>query len=146
MGQIAKSLGTPVPFEFDGQTYQVSPWTFGILGQFEVYLEEQALINLKRMKPFLTDDEFKDLAHKTKQDLDKGKYTFGNNDTKDVLNSNKHLKVLAHLCLQAANPSLPQGLMNRLEQDREKFEELIAKMFEANSDPNVEEPKTSTTT
>lgn len=141
MGQIARSLGTPKTFEFEGKSYKISPWTYDILARFEDYLETDALRNMKKMRPYLTDEEYKDLAHKTRQDLDSDRYTFGGEAIKEQLKSTSHLKVLTLFCLQIEHPQLDLNFFKEVEKEPEKFQELIELMFEANADPNVQDPK-----
>lgn len=138
MGQIAKSLGIGSQFEYQGAVYKVSPWTYKVLGEFEAYLENEALRNMRKMRPYLTDSEYQELARKTRQDLESGKYTFGSDTIKEHLNSMRHLIALTTLCVQKNHPEFQREALERMfDEDKEKFNEVIGAMFEANADPNA---------
>ena len=142
MGQISKALGMGSQFEWKGSTYKMSPWTYRVLGEFEVYFQEQALLNTKKFRPMLTDEEYRDLVHRTKKDVDAGVYTFGGEEVGRALQSTKYLKYLAWLSLRPNHPDIT------LEWVEEVFGEdpelLLGKMNEANADPKVKDPKTTT--
>lgn len=138
MGEISKALATPVTFQYKSQTYQLSPWNFGILGEFEVYLQDEALRNLKKMRKVLTEDEFVKLASETRKDIDKGSYTFGGPLVQEALGSFKHFGYLVFLCLRDNHPEINYPWV--LELLQEEGEMVAQKMTEANSDPNRKTP------
>lgn len=53
MGSYSKALGMPVPYEFDGQTYQVGPVDGITKGLFESWMKAEAWDNLSRLKPLV---------------------------------------------------------------------------------------------
>lgn len=142
MGQMSQALALGALFEYQGQTYRVSPWTYRIMGDFELYLQNVAIKNCRRLRPILTEQEYEDLVHKTKKDLDIGTYTFGNPAVQEALQSAVHLRQLLLLCLQKNHPELKMEWIDKIaEEDTDKFQELMDKMNEANADPNVQTPE-----
>ena len=141
MGQIAKALGAGANFEFKGVHYKMAPWTYRILGEFELFLQEKALRNMRKMRSFLTSEEYNELVKETRRDLDVGLYTFGSDKVKQALQSSENLKRLIFLCIQVGHSEISEELVQDM-WDTEA-EMLLQKMDEANSDPNPRKPETT---
>lgn len=138
MGDIARALGTPSEFQYQGRVYKISPWTYGILGEFEVYLQDCALRTMKRMKKFLDTEDYAALAAKTRQEIDIGLYTFGSKRVQEALDSHIHFAYLVMLCLRENHPDVTLPWVQQLLRD--EGEMIASKVAEANSDPNQKTP------
>lgn len=139
MGATSAGLALGAVFEFKGKEYRISPWTYEIMGNFELYLQECALKNMRRMRELLTDEEYASLINQTRKDLDVGLYTFGNDAVSDALKSRLHLNRLILMCIQVNHPDITENTVN--EMIVEIGDILLEKMNEANADPNVKGPK-----
>lgn len=134
MAEISKSLGLGSVFEHDGKTYTCSPWTFRIQGEFERYLEDNAIQKVKLMKPNLTDDEYKNLITSVHKDIASGQYSFGSELVSKAISTLVHFRVLFFLCLRVNHPEVNMAFVDDLLKSR--LEEMMEKVSEANSDPN----------
>lgn len=143
MAEISKSLGLGSVFEHDGKTYNCSPWTFKIQGEFERYLEDFAIQKVRLMKPSLTDEEYKSLVSSVHKDIASGQYSFGGETVSKAIGTLVHFRVLFFLCLRVNHPEVSMAFVDELLKNR--LEEMMEKVSEANLDPNPKslDPTTS---
>lgn len=135
MGQIAKALGLGSEFEFQGQTYRLSPWSFKIQSEFELYLEGQAVKAVHRMRPHLSDEEYREQLDSVRRDIVRGEYTFGSESVAKAYTATPHMKYLLFLMLRDNHPDIKKDLVDQIVEER--FEEAIAAMALANADPTT---------
>jgi hypothetical protein len=143
MAEISRALGLGSSFEHKGKTYTCSPWTYKIQGEFERYLEEYAIRTAKRMRQFLTQDEYSDLVAKTQKDIAEGYYAFGSPPCMRAMQTLTHFKKILHLCLSPNHPDIEMETVDELVQNR--LEEMMSKVGEANQDPNPNGPEAAQT-
>ncbi len=141
MGQISQSLGVGPEFEYDGKTYRLSPWTYRIQGEFERYLEDFAMRTVRRMKPYTTDPEYRELLASVHRDVASGFYNFGGKAASEAMGTLSHLQYLVLLCLKPGYPEVTPELVQKMFET--KLEELMQKIGEANNDPNRTGPQVS---
>lgn len=143
MAEISKSLGLGSVFEHEGKTYTCSPWTFRIQGEFERYLEDNAIQKVKLMKPNLTEEEYKSLVASVHKDIASGQYSFGSETVSKAISTLVHFRVLFFLCLRVNHPEVNMQFVDELLKNR--LEEMMEKVSEANHDPNPKslDPTTS---
>jgi len=134
VAEISKSLGLGSVFEHDGKTYTCSPWTFKIQGEFERYLEDNAIQKAKLMKPNLSETEYKNLLAGVHKDIASGQYSFGSETVSKALSTLVHFRVLFFLCLRVNHPEITMQFVDDLLKTR--LEEMMEKVTEANLDPN----------
>jgi hypothetical protein len=144
MGAVSLALGQGTEFTFKDQTYKISPWTYKIQGQFETYLEKEAIQSAQRMGKLLGPDQAQALLNKVHDDIVKKKYTFGSALVAEALNTIAHQEYLFWLMLRINHPEVTLDLV------REMFEADLEAMYramnEANADPQkTESPKESPT-
>lgn len=143
MAEISKSLGLGSIFEYQGKTYTCSPWTFKIQGEFERYLEEHAIQKVKLMKPSLNEEEYRSLVSSVHKDIASGAYSFGGEAVSKSISTMVHFRVLLLLCLRVNHKEITMTIVDDLV--KERLEEMMAKVSEANSDPNIESLDSTTT-
>jgi len=139
MAEISKALGLGSTFEHQGKSYTCSPWTYKIQGEFERYLEEYAVKAAKRMRQYLTQQEYGDLIAQTQKDIAEGYYAFGNGPCMRAMQTLTHFKKILHLCLSVNHPEIEMETVDELVQNR--LEEMMEKVGEANQDPNPNGPE-----
>jgi hypothetical protein len=135
MGLVAKALGAGSEFTFRGETYRLSPWSFKIQGDYETYLEEQAVRSIRRFQKIFPKDEYESALQRVLRDVTAGVYTFGSEVVQDSLRSLPHLTHLTWLMLREHHPKVTKSLVE--EMYREQLEELMLAVSEANADPTV---------
>lgn len=138
MSSIAAALGVGPTFDYQGTAYRLSPWTYKIQAEFERYLEDQALRTVKRMRPYCNDVEYRDLLSAVSRDIASGYYNFGGEAVNRAMGTITHLKTLLLLCLKPNHPTISPEIVDGIVQ--EKLDEVMAKMSEANADPNRTAP------
>ena len=143
MGQIAKALGQGSNVTYKGQTYKVSPWKYKVLGEFEKYLEENALAKMRMMRRALEQDEYDKFVVATHRDIASGVYTFGSPETQKALNSRQHFEYLFYLCVLDNHPGLPYEFVREMVAEL-GIETVMEKVTEANADPTQPTSRTST--
>lgn len=134
MGEINRALGRGSSIEFKGKTYSLSPWTYGIQGDFEKHMEGEAIKSAKKMRPYLAREEYMELLKEVQRDITCGVYSFGSQTLGKALDSLPHFKVLLLLMLTVSQPDTTMALVDDLV--NEKLEEVMQKMTEANADPS----------
>jgi len=139
MAEISRALGLGSSFEHDGKTYTCSPWTYKIQGEFERYLEDHAVRIAKRMRQYLTAEEYSDLIAKTQKDIAEGYYAFGSPPCMRAMQTLTHFKKILFLCLTPNHPEIEINIVDELVQSR--LEEMMNKVGEANNDPNPNGPE-----
>ena len=143
MGQISKALGIGCQFSYGGQIYKLTSWKYRILGEFEVHLQEQAFRTMRRMRSYLTDEEYKDLVARTRRDVDMGVYSFGSPEVSRALDSRTNFEHLFYLCLRENHPEVTPELVAEMA-DGLGLEFMAERVSEANTDPTS--PKSPTNT
>ncbi len=134
MSEHSKALATPVTFQYGGKTWNLSPWNYGIIGEYEVYLQDTAIRTCRRFSKYHSDEQMALLMSKTRKDIDTGVYTFGSDEVKETFNSYVHFSYMIYLCLRDNHPEVTYELAR--EMVKEVSELLQEKIMEANSDPN----------
>ena len=142
MAEISKALGLGSTFDFNGKTYTCSPWTYRIQGEFERYLEDHAMKTVNKMRQYLTESEYGELVTKTHKDIAEGYYAFGSEPCMRAMQTLTHFKKVLHICLLPKHPDIDMNTVDELVQNR--LEEMMAKVGEANSDPNPNGPEMTT--
>ncbi len=144
MGQTSRTLGQGTSFEFEGNTYTMSPWTYEIQGRFEQHLEDEATRVALRQGKLMAPEERADLLERVNSKIVAGKYTFGSDTVLEALQSPRHAAVLLLLCLQPNHPNV--GLDIAKSMVKKDWEQVIARMNEANADPTKSAGKAEETT
>lgn len=141
----AKDLGKACPFEFEGETYLLSPWNYDIQAEYENYLTAKAYARLRAARVELG-PEYEDERAALRRDIDSGEYEFGQNLVMKSLKSLRNLKHLMYLCFAYSHQQdrltskVTPVLIEQIAKNDEKFTELATLMAEMNSDPNREPP------
>ncbi len=135
MGQVSKALGAGSEFEFQGHTYIISPWSYAIQASYERYLEAEAVRALQRLRPHLSDEDYKAQLTDIRRDIVNGEYTFGSEAVAKTMTVLTHLKQLLFLMLQVNHPDIKKDLVDQMVQ--EELDKVMQSMAEANSDPTV---------
>lgn len=146
MGAVAQALAQPVPFEFEGKSYQVSPWTFEIQGLFERYLEREAIAACDRNARYLSPEMHQRVLQGVLQDIGSQQYTWGTERVGKALDSAKNVKYIFWLCLKKFDQSVTQDLVERM--SKEHYIDMVRSMNLANGATPVpnDEPGSTTMT
>ncbi len=139
MGSISDALGQGSEWKFKDKTYKVKPWTLGVQGRFERYLEGHALAGLQRIKAALPAEEYRDQLSRHFKDVATGEYSWGGERLAKALQSIPHVKQLFFMMLED-NEGITKELVD--EMVNTKLEEIYDQMNAANPDPNSETPET----
>lgn len=138
MGEVAKALGVGPELTCKGKSYRLSPLTFEMQAQFEVWLEKRAVEAAKRAARYFTPAEAKEMMAQTMRDIAAGVYSFGGKVCADAAGSLHGLKFLVYLSLLPENPDVTEALVDELFE--EKMEEAVELFQQANADPNPKAP------
>ncbi len=141
MGQVSSALGLGSQIDYQGQTYNLSPWTYEIQGQFELYLQEHAMKSAKQLGKYLDPVEAKNLILETKRDIDVGEYSFGGTLLARAVSSVQHLPYLTWLMIRKNHKEVKLELVKQM--FKEDFERILDKVNEANSEGADEAPLAS---
>lgn len=136
MGKVAAALGMGTKLTHKGVEYTLSPWTYEVQGKFERYLEDYVLQVHRRMKPYMSEDEYRDELKKIRWEIASGEYTFGGDNVAKALGALPHLTHLLYLMLKGAHPEATPALAAEIVEGQ--MEEVMAKMADANADPSTE--------
>jgi hypothetical protein len=143
MGAVANNLAIPADFEYNGQIYKVSPWTYEIQGIFERYLEQKAVEGVRRMKSYLTPDEYDKALKSVLADIGLQTYTFGTEEVGKALSAPENVEHIFWLCVNKFHPELIREDVR--EMSKTHYDQMIAAMNVANTDPNLRKAKTEKT-
>ena len=69
MSELAALAGVPVPFDYEGKTYQVSRRTLRVEAAMEVWAENQALDAIERQRPRVAADAYERLLAVWERDV-----------------------------------------------------------------------------
>jgi hypothetical protein len=133
MGDVAQALAIGARIEYQGKTYTISPWTYKIQGQYERYLEQEAIKAARRISAVLPADEGELVLKAALRDVAAGAYTFGSPLVGQSLQSLKHLKQLLLMMLLENHPEATMDLVEGLVKD--KLAEVMESMTRVNDDP-----------
>lgn len=134
MGQISQSLGLGSELEFEGTVYKLSPWSYKIQGEFELYLQRKAVDAVRSLRPVLSQEEYDERMDRVVRDINVGVYTFGSKEVAAAMNSLPHLKHL--FLLQLKHAGQLQATSALVDKVFEAAADLaIQKMAEAVADP-----------
>lgn len=104
MGAIAQALGQGATLDYAGRKWQVCPWTYEVQGQYEQYLEDQALSRFKRQARLLEPHEADLFREKHLEMLGSRAWSFGTPLVYRSMASEANLAHLLLLCLRPAHP------------------------------------------
>jgi hypothetical protein len=135
MGLISKIFGLGYQFEFEGQEYNLPPWTYKIQGLYERYLEKEAVEAAKRMGAHLSPDQARKLLQDVGRDIAAGVYTFGGEEVQLSFACQKHFTQLVYLMLQQEHPTIDRKLVERMVEA--ELEEMMDRVSAANADPTT---------
>lgn len=140
MGDINRALGGGSELEFEGTVYQLSPWNYKIQAEYERYLERQAFDSLKKLKPLLSAEDYQEQLSRLQKDIAVGEYSFGSVLVAKSFYALPHFKHLVYLMILQNHKDVPKetvGLMvDKL------YEDVLARVSQANEDPTASETST----
>lgn len=145
MGDINRALGGGSEFEYKDKKYKLSPWDYRTQASYERYLEGEAFKALKRLKPLLSADDYKEQLNMYQKDVAIGVYTFGSEYVVKSWQFLPNFKHLVFLMLQKNHPELTGDDVSKMID--EMYEDIVVKVTEANADPTASEgnPETQKT-
>jgi hypothetical protein len=160
VAETAKALATPVPFEFEGITYQVAQRNLKMEGAFEVWLEERARLAVARHQRHMSAAEYEAHLAGWRRECAAGTYSFGQALAIQAWLSEPGSKYMAFLQL-AFLPPIPKEkepqepvtmhTIDRIWADPTKLEELFLKLSWAQDpllqrlrQPDEEQPQPTT--
>jgi hypothetical protein len=77
MSQSAKALGVSShSFKYNGQDYALHPIGPLVRAEYEAFLEKRAYNRLRRNKPHMSDEEYREATSQLGRDIDSGLYQF----------------------------------------------------------------------
>lgn len=137
MGDVNRAIGGGSELEFEGKVYKLSPWTYKIQASYERYLEKEAFESLKRLKAYLTTEEYMSQLNRLQQDITVGVYSFGSDQVAKSFTSIPHIKQILFLMIKENHPEITKDLVDKIAD--KKFDEIMMKLGEANADPTNSE-------
>ena len=142
MGLTAKALGIGSTYTFEKRVLHFCGWTQGVQAEFELYLEDFALANARRLRKVTPNEELGqgDPYLLTIRDINSGVYSFGGAACNAALRTDRHLKraILIMLGETPGNGAVDYDLVEQIyEKDAEG---LIRAMLAADHDPNSKAP------
>jgi hypothetical protein len=144
VGEVARTLGQNASVEFKGQTYPLSPITFEVQAQFELWLERRALGRLAIHRRHLSEEEYDEYRQATVRDVNSGVYTWGTEACQRALASVPGIKQLAFLCLKKAmtaeSPEVTPAVVDQMFDDAAFADQLSQAMRDLNASPNPPAP------
>lgn len=133
MGKVSTALGLGTSLEYDGQTYNISPWTYRIQGEFEKYMERKAVETFKLLSECMTPEERAVELAALRREIVSGEYSFGSDTIARALNSVGHLTYLFYLMLKPNHPEMTVDKAGEIVSSN--LGEMMDKIAEANADP-----------
>jgi hypothetical protein len=142
----ARLLNQPVPFEFQGKTYRVTPEpTFQIEAAYQLFLEREAYLAVHRHKGTLDPGDYEAQLKGWRHDLAAKEYAWGSEVCFRALRSEPGWRELAYLLMRHAEAQggqpepVTRDLVERIAKDPEKARELLAVVWGV-KDPNPPGP------
>ena len=132
MGAAAqvREQGEYAPLSYAGQIWKVSAWTYGVQGQYEEYLENQALERLQRQSALLNPLEAAQFRRDHLEMLGSRAWSFGTQLCYRSLDARENFAYLLWLCLQVNHPEASLELAKEIV--REQYPAAQEAMFTAN--------------
>jgi hypothetical protein len=135
----ARLLGTPIPFDFGGRLYMVSPRTFEQESLFQVWLEREVLKGIQRHQDAMSPTEYAQHIAGWRQECGSHMYDYGSPASIMASLSPAGMKYLVFLALKEKQPEVDLHLIDRIWDNPEKWNELANIMGSLN-DPNRTRP------
>lgn len=124
MGDLAAALNTPVPFDFEGMTWQLTGPAKGTFTQFQRWLEGEAYETVKRNRSHLSPAEYRDAMAAAGRDIAAKRYAVGKPDFLEAGQSYEGQREFIRLLLLPKHPQADTELVERMMQDGETAERL----------------------
>ena len=135
MAEVSRALALGSKFDFKDKTYDVSPWTYGIQGEFEKYLEHSARKEAVAFQGILNNDAvFAKLLKEVHGEISSGVFRFGGQKFAEAIQSPAHIPYLFLLCLKVKHKEVTMELVQ--EMCKENMQGIVDAMAQANEDPN----------
>lgn len=142
----ARLMNRPVPFEFEGKVYGVTPEpTFEVEAAFQVWLEREAYLAVYRHKGTMGPDDYEAQLRGWRHDLAAKEYAYGGAVACRALQSEPGWKEMAFLLMKHAEEHggqpepVTRELIERVAKDPAKARELLAVVWGV-KDPNPKGP------
>lgn len=140
MSEIARTLGLPRPFRFEGRDHPVAERDFYVEGLFELWLEQQAADAVERHKERMHPAVYADHLAGWRRDCASHVYAFGGPEAVKAMYSMPGAKHLAFLQMRQASKDATEELVERISRDPEAWRRLTAVVWfgehgEADNDP-----------
>jgi hypothetical protein len=124
MSDLAKALNTPVPFEFEGMTFQITPAGKGTFTQFQRWLEGEAFESVRRNRSHFSDAEYREQMASAGRDVASKRYAVGKPAFVEAGQSYEGQREFVRLMLLPRHPQADTELVERMLQDPEASERL----------------------
>lgn len=114
MSNVSDALGQGADYGYKGKTYRVSPWAFGVQGDYEVYVRGEAFKKQRESLRWKTQDEANADRQQLDRDIAAGLYSFGGDELARTLRHPQHLAFLFHLMLKKGHPEVTPVLTREM--------------------------------
>ncbi len=121
---MRRILGIPVPFEYNGKTYQIGPWSFLIEGMFAAWVERRAVLRLDASRGSIGEDEYRIQRRELRQDIDKGMYEWGSDIVASAWQNPEGSRHIVYLTLHAIDPSVTPHFVQEMSRNKAVWKDL----------------------
>lgn len=132
MSEAAKIFALPEVIIHNGQEYKLSPITLKIEGEWEQWLEQQAMEALRKHALRVSDP--RDLEHRILKDIAAGEYAYGGEQSYKSEFSPKGRMQMLFLRLRAYQPKITMDTVREIfEQQNQQIIEALRRLESPNS-------------
>lgn len=135
MSDLAKALNTPVPFEFEGMTWQLTPPKNSTYTKFQRWLELEAVRAVRQLRGDLDAAEYRVLLAAAGSDVAAKKYSVGKPAYLEASQSPEGMREWIRLMLLPCHPQADAELVTRMTEDEPTAEVLIVLLKQIWPDP-----------
>lgn len=100
MGQMADLLTIERTITFKGKEYKLKPFDFETQGRFERWLETRGVEAIKRLRPLISEEEYREERAALRRDISAEKYAFGGRLCAEALQSIAGQKAVCKIMLR----------------------------------------------
>lgn len=125
--------------DIDGKSYlYVSSNTAGVIDQFEEWMHQFAIDNLRKLKPKLTADEYEKLWLKLGDDVETGAFVWGGEKCQKIFKTEAGQRKILHLMFSLAKPDYDRSVIDRIYSKKEdEVKPIFKQLMSAGLDPKV---------
>lgn len=142
MAEATKTMAVPATFDFEGRTYTVTPFNYGMVAEFEAWLEKRAWAKVEATRESCSPEEYQRRLDAIARLIATDQFAYGSEAASRAAASHAGQRHMLELQLRPNHPDRAGYVAGKLYQEgfEKHLAEVRAKIAAGELDPNLRAP------